>query len=205
MSGDARSADDVSYEIGMCYIPIIGSPATNPAEDQVFAALYTHRTQIADAATRFNVSRVAIAGAIAWEMLENVRSGGFRSIGWGKVHTFSTKPWDDPIAKEVEDRGYLPQQTFEERKRILATPEGAIVYIGAIMGAIADAAETRHGGSIRMKPEILANVFQSMDLQDWEKHLDRKPKDSDFSGGNPMDVWLVANRDFLEQAVGKDQ
>jgi hypothetical protein len=198
--------NDVSFEIGMCYIPIVGAPGATDAEQQVYAALFAHRTQITAAAAKFDVSRVAIAGAIAWEMLENVRPSGWRSVGWGKVHTFNFPAfWDDPIAKEVEDRGYLPKRTSAEREALLARPESAIVYIAAIMAAIADAAEARHGASIRMNPEVLTNVYQSKDLDDWERHLDRKAPGSGFSGGNPMDKWVIANRSFLEAAVGKDE
>lgn len=204
MAGSAMGFDGVSYEIGMCYLPIMGSPARNAAEEQVYAALHAHRDQIAAAGRRYRVSRIAVAGAIAWEMLENVRSGGWRSVGWGKVHTFNFAFWDDPIAKEVEDRGYLPKQSRAERERLLRQPDSAILYIAAIMGAVADAAERIHGGNIRMDAEILTNVYQSMDLDDWEGHLGRKAKGAGFGGGNAMDRWVVERRDFLEHAVGTD-
>ena len=67
-----------------------------------------------------------------------------------------------------------------------ATPSGTIRYIAAIMAAIAETAGNHGFRDIRDDPEILTNVYQSMDLNDWEEHLKKKPKGSDFTGGNKM-------------------
>src|SRR4051812_24709367 len=85
----AVQADEVSFEIGASYKPVLSGLSLTPAEEQVFACLHAHRADIVEAEQRFQVSRVAIAGAIAWEMLENARTGSARSVGFGKVHLWN--------------------------------------------------------------------------------------------------------------------
>jgi hypothetical protein len=221
--------EDVSYEIRSSYAPV---PTTlvglNPAELQVLAWLRAHSHLIAEAEQRYRVDRRAIAGAIAWEMLENVvRNPRFKiSVGEGKVHTYygnrstlwgSAKsvvtqarirlpfgdPGDDTSAKEVEDLGYLPPQSFDNRVRILSATEGAITYIAAIMAAVADLA-ARHGfDDVRSNPVILTNVYQGRTLRTWEEALKAKTPGSVFSGGNPMDIWVAAHIAFIEDGVGR--
>lgn len=89
MSDNPRGPEDVSFEIGASYIPIINSPAQNAAEGQVFACLFAHRREIIAAEKKFGVTRIAIAGVIAWEMLENVRKWSPRSAGFGKIHLYN--------------------------------------------------------------------------------------------------------------------
>lgn len=200
-----RGPEDVSFEVGASYIPIINAPTNDDAEAQVFACLYAHRREIVDAEKTFGVTRIAIAGAIAWEMLENVRKWSPRSVGYGKVHLYNyhfSSSWYNTAAKQAEDRGYLAAQSKEKRELLLATPEGAIKYIAAIMAAIADIAGRLGARDIRFDPEILTNVYQSMDLNDWEAHLLAKPKGTKLAGGNKMDRWVMAHLDFLTGAVG---
>lgn len=221
--------EDVSYEIRSSYAPV---PTTlvglNPAELQVLSWLRAHAHLIVEAEQRFRVDRRAIAGAIAWEMLENVvHHPRFKiSVGEGKVHTYygnrSTlwgnaksivtqmrirlpygDPGNDTSAKEVEDFGYLPPQTFDNRVAILSTTTGAITYIAAIMAAVADLAAQHGFDDVRSNPVILTNVYQGRTLLDWDAALKTKPRGTSFSGGNPMDVWVSAHIAFLEDGVGR--
>ncbi|MCR5882465.1 hypothetical protein LRS03_06145 [Rhizobacter sp. J219] len=218
--------EDVSYEIRSSYAPV---PTTlvglNPAELQVLAWLRAHQHLIADAEQRFRVDRRAIAGAIAWEMLENViRDPKTKlSVGEGKVHTYYGNrrapvktAWSlirlklpigdagvDTSAKEVEEYGYLPPQSFENRVAILSTTQGAITYIAAIMAAIADLAAQHGFDDVRSNPVILANVYQGRTLRTWDAALKAKVPGSSFGGGNPMDIWVAAHIAFLEDGVGR--
>lgn len=220
--------EHVSYEIRSSYAPVPTSlVGLNPAELQVLAWLRAHAHLIVEAEQHFRVDRRAIAGAIAWEMLENVvlRPKLKISVGEGKVHTYfgnSHKPvksaWvqfkmrlpfgdpgDDTSAKEVEDFGYVPKQSFEGRLRVLATTEGAITYIAAIMAATADLAAQHGFDDVRSNPVILTNVYQGRTLLTWDAALKAKVPGSSFAGGNPMDIWVAAHLAFLEDGVGRPQ
>jgi hypothetical protein len=99
--GPTRAAEDVSPEIGGSYFPVPTSLCLDPAQMQVLAALRSRRANILAAEQTFGIDRRAIAGAIAWEMLENPPDmkrklgakvdplGIPRSVGWGKVHLFN--------------------------------------------------------------------------------------------------------------------
>lgn len=200
-----RGPEDVSFEIGASYIPVPNALGLDDAEEQVFACLHANRREIIDAELAFGVTRVAIAGAIAWEMLENVRRWSPRSVGFGKVHLYNyhlTRSWFDTAAKQAEDQRFIPAQSDKDRQLLLATPAGAIRYIAAIMAAIADIAGREGFDDIRFDPEILTNVYQSMDLKDWEAHVRKKAKGTKFTGGNKMDRWVMSHLLFLTSAVG---
>lgn len=208
MGSTGGNVSDVSFEIGASYVPMDGGiPGLSDAEKQVFACLHAHRANIVDAESDFGVSRLAIAGAIAWEMLENPRKCSPRSAGFGKVHLynyrFSVNPIDpNTAAKQAEDTGYLPVKTYDERKLLLSMPPSAIRYIAALMAAIADLAGRYGFDDIRDDPEILTNVYQSKDLKEWEDHLKTKPPGTAFAGGNKMDIWVKGHLKFLTAAVG---
>jgi hypothetical protein len=183
-----------------------------PAQSQVLSWLQFNRSLILDAEKRWNVDRRAIAGVIAWEALENVLNSTFRfdgigrSSGPGKVHYSTERLWGegDPVSKQVETAGYLPPLTMDARRTRLATPAGALDYIGAILSAFADiAATSKHKFKMRCLPDILANVYQSEDLNSWKTHLSTKPIGAPFVPGNDMAVWLAAKMDYVEAAVGK--
>jgi hypothetical protein len=220
--------EDVSYEIRASYAPVPTSlVGLNPAELQVLGWLRAHRGEIVEAEQRFRIDRRAIAGAIAWEMLENVVHNPKLdlSVGVGKVHTFyanknsikgsidtmwaSTKGFftgdrgEDSLAKEIEEFGYLPPQSFASRKALLTSSKGAITYIAAIMSAFADLAAQHKFDDIRCDPVILTNAYQGRTLESWQAWLKVKPKGTSFSGGNPMDVWVAAHIAFLEDGVGR--
>jgi hypothetical protein len=220
--------EDVSYEIRASYAPVPTSlVGLNPAELQVLGWLRAHRGEIVEAEQRFRIDRRAVAGAIAWEMLENVVHNPKLdlSVGVGKVHTFyanknsvkgsidtmwaSTKGFftgdrgEDSLAKEIEEFGYLPPQSFASRKALLTSSKGAITYIAAIMSAFADLAAQHKFDDIRCDPVILTNAYQGRTLDSWQAWLKVKPKGTSFSGGNPMDVWVAAHIAFLEDGVGR--
>lgn len=184
-----------------------------PEAMRVLAWLRQYQEKIANAERRFEVDRRAIAGAIAWEAIENrhLKNRSFlrTSVGKGKVHVrhfshgmpsiFSEGEF---VAKQVEDRGYLPKPTSSaDRMATLATNEGAITYIAAIMRAGADTA-AKYGFDIYCDPPLLTQFYQSNDLDTWEAHLKSKPKGSPLVAAETMAVWVQANLDYLEDGVG---
>jgi hypothetical protein len=216
--------EDVSIEIGACFIPVpTRLHGLTPAEMQVLAWLRANRPEIVKAEQTFRVDRRAIAGAIAWEMLKNVKTQRALWVGPGKVHiwdydkhnwaaslaTLAYNSWilGDPgkgtLAEEVEERGYLPKRTYGARFRILGTSQGAITYIAAAMAAFADIAAARTSQDLRSNPEILTNAYQSKTLTTWDAAVAKKPPGSSFTGGNPMDIWVHSHKAFLEDGVGK--
>lgn len=198
---------EVSFELQDAQLPKGGKPA-DLAEDEarVQEWLREHAPLITAAEAKFRVDRRAIAGAIAWEALRNVRSWSLRAVGPGKVH------YDELIkksaAQEVEEAGYLPNRQPNRRAEVLATPAGAVVYIGAIMAAFADEAEKPHSGGwqgedIRLRPEILTNAYQAETPSSWREHLEQKKPGQALQPGNEMALWVTAHLKFLEGAVGK--
>lgn len=203
---------DWSLEARACYVPVKNSLHLTPTEDQAFAPLIAHRKSIVEAEKRFRVTRLAVAGAIAWELIENPRNTSVRAVGLGKVHHNSGRIGgylgvadDDTAAAQAEARGYLPQLAYTERKLKLGTASGAIEYIAAIMRGIADAAYNAGFPSIYDDPVILTNVYHGKTLSDWDEHLAKKAKGSKFAGGNPMDIWVGDHLPFLIAAVGRSQ
>lgn len=226
MGGKKRSTlptsgpHDVSFEIGASFIPAQTEiEGLNDAEKQVLGWLRKYKGDIAEAEKSFRVDRRAVAGAIAWEMLENVRSWSPRSVGPGKVHLYNYSAKGaalglilsnplltldyDTVATQTEERGYLPRQSDSDRRRILATPAGAISYIAGIMAAIADIAAQYGHGDIRQDPVILTNVYQSKTLNTWDAHVRSRKRGGAFVGGNPMDIWVASHLPFLEDGVGR--
>lgn len=219
MSGGGAGYDDLSFEMdGAPYesVPTSLVGLTIP-QMRVLAALRQLKPDIVSAEQKWRVDRRAIAGAIAWEALNNWEiaghklTHGVRAVGLAKVHVYDSKipladvfnASPDTVAKQVEDAGYLPKQTLEDRKRLLADPLGAITYIAAILRAFADIAAP-YGFTIGKDPVILTNLFQGKDLPKWRASLDDKKKRgiTTLSGGNTMDIWVGKNLPFLEDAVG---
>lgn len=169
--------------------------------------LRKYKSKIAQAERVFRIDRRAIAGAIAWEALENPVFIGFRFVGPGKVHVrkdYLGEANDDTVAKQVEDAGYLKKVSQEKREEYLRTPEGAIIYIAAIMKAGGDIAWLEHGSDIYKDPCVLTSFYQSKDLKTWQKHLkDKKAKgEQTFVCSDSMSRWVLGHRNFLELAVG---
>lgn len=181
-------------------------PNLTPAENHVLAWLQKYRGDLEDAEVRFTVDRRGMAGAIAWEALFDPRSSSRRSTGPAKVHLWEF--FKTPLAEEVEQAGVVPTRSTSERRKILATPNGSITYIAAIMKGFADIARD-HGYSIDCDPSMLANCYNSWNLANWKTHLARKEEARDpksarapLALGSPMGFWVQANLNYLEEGVG---
>ncbi|MFK4267191.1 hypothetical protein [Streptomyces milbemycinicus] len=205
---------DLSYELWFAgYLPY---PSVDPdgskysrEQDAVLSWVELHRDIILREARRRNIDPKAIVAAIAWEGIVNNWQPfpspippnvpaplGRHAIGPGKVHI------DTSVVKQIEERRYLPHRGLFEREAILATPEGSIEYIAAIMGAMADVTDREgHHGSIRHRPEILSDLFQGRDLKNWEERLGKKPPHEAFKPGNDMGKWTAQNGSFLNDAL----
>lgn len=192
----------ISYELRhappMCVTTTLSTLTLD--EMQVLAWLVVHRAEIVAAAARFKVDRRAIAGAIAWEALENcapVAIGATRraagiTVGPGKLHMVEVQVWavagsglmlpyltdKDGLTwpKGVEDAGLMPAQTFSKRCVIAETDEGAIEYVAAAMALIATIHE-RAGSPgfsdppMRRNPALLTNIYNSKGPATWEARV----------------------------------
>lgn len=178
---------------------------------RVLAWLRGVRPQIIAAEKRFNIDRRAIAGAIAWEALENSHAAFPLWPGPGKVHsvgyysgTHIPAIIGGPLssAESVEKMGYLKKQSFFGRIGTLKTPTGAIFYIAAIMRMGADLAENR-GFIINDKPDLLTEFYQAWTPAKWSADLASKPGPPRKLGApDRMAIWVKSHLDFLEEAVG---
>lgn len=219
MTGGGKGDEDLSFEMDGTPFESVATSLVGLTAPQmrVLAALRELKQAIVDAERKWRVDRRAIAGAIAWEALNNWGifgfkfPGGVRAVGLGKIHVYNSKvplkttegADENTVAKQVEDAGYLPAQTLEDRKRKLADPVEAITYIAAIMRAFIEIA-AEYGFTIGRNTVILANLFQGKDLPKWRESLEEKKKTgtTTLKGGNTMDIWIGANLVFLEDAVG---
>jgi hypothetical protein len=188
---------------------------------RVLAWLMEQKALIIAAEDRFHVDRRAIAGAIAWEALMNVRgtlAGTFgRFVGAAKPHVSESFIFggQNTLVKQVEDADWLPpderiaKQTLENRVKLLKTPSGAIAYLGAAMNAAARMTEKAGFPSIRKRPEVLTFFWQKKDLKSWAELLKKKPKGEDFKAGpdpkTDMDRWVLQKLDYLEDGVGEPE
>jgi Domain of unknown function (DUF4157) len=141
----------------------------------VLAWLQKYKGEIAASATKFNIDRRAVAGAIAWEATEQVKSSSLRGVGPGKPHAWELRGKKSAV-EEVEDLGKMPrihdpawehlredeQEVLAGDKRIelLKSVPTAIDYISAIMGAIADISEG-FSLNVRNDPGVLATVTRA--------------------------------------------
>lgn len=218
--------DEVSYELSdaprVCVQTSLDEISL--AQMRVLAWLRQHRGEIIDAEQKFKVDRRAIAGAIAWEALMNVRGTLTqvmgRGTGAGKAHLRRDKfPWElffertnTTLVEQVEDADWLPAEqqlpklSRLDRQKMLETPAGAITYMAAAMNAASSLAGHAGFPSIRQRPEVLTYFWQKKDLITWQRHLNTKPKGTDFEPGpdpaEDMDRWVSKNLRYLEDAVG---
>jgi hypothetical protein len=151
------------------------APLASTRMDRVILWLRRHKAAILDQANQWHITPTAIAGAIAWEAWFNVQltapTIGDNPKGPGKVH------WDsDSAAAQVEQMGYLPGVSDQQRQTLTLTDNRAIEYIAAIMAAYADdynaAAreyDTRHKPAnptplnvFRDDPAILATFYNGI-------------------------------------------
>ena len=196
----------VRYPWTSVSVELKNPPAGETSELRVATWLADHKALIVAAEKRWRVDRRAIAGAIAWEALENVRSTdaipGTRFSGPGKVHYRSNHFSEGvPVAKEVEDRGALPKRTQEARRQRLAKPDGAVEYIGAIMRAFAD--EGRKAGyDLYRDPAMLTTFYNAWDLAGVKGLFEKKKHPAPLSPNEEMGTWVRDHLAYLEGAVG---
>jgi hypothetical protein len=188
-------------------------PHTDNPRNSVWFWLADHARTINRVAAKRNVDARAIAGAIAWEALENPYPGELTWIGrdpiLGKMHL----PKNDNDAQAntnwifaTEARGYIDRRRAHERKRLLESDdEVAIEYIGAIMALIADEAH-EYGIEVRRMPGVLTWAYHGSDPQKWRKLLWDKRRDS-LRGvemllpTDAMGWWVNQNLPYLESAL----
>lgn len=174
------------------------------AEEKVKNWMKDNIALIDAAESKWSIDRRAIAGAIAWEALENPLNISLRAVGLGKVHVKENRFSEgNPVSKQVEDRGYLPKQSLDDRRDLLRTPAGAIDYIGAIMKAFADTAATA-GYNVKCQPAILCTFYNGFDLPKAEALFKTKKYPTPLSPSpDMMGHWVDTNIPYLEDCVGK--
>ncbi|MDX2151114.1 MAG: hypothetical protein SFV54_10285 [Bryobacteraceae bacterium] len=181
-------------------------------EMRVLAWLQARASLIIRMDALYNVDRRAVAGAIAWEALQNIKGAFGVWPGPGKVHALATKkifgvsvpnPFGKSVAEEVEELGYVRRQSgIKARYKALKDTETSVAYIAAIMRAAADVAE-QNGFVMNNNPVALTEFYQGWDLDRWRSHMSRKKRGSTFEGPDAMPRWVSQNLDYLEDAVGK--
>lgn len=167
----------------------------------IMAWLSSRRPLFASAEARYGVDRRAIAGMIAAEALTDVRPYWFlmrRSSGPGKVHykEFWTSE-GDPVAKEAERLGLLPKRSMEQRREILATDEGAVQYVAAILDGFVIVSRDP---KLRCDLGALGTLYSGWDYRDVRSGEFVLPtKDWQF---NTIGHWVKAHEAELASAVG---
>lgn len=215
----------ISYELRHAPAMCVTTSLSTLSEDemQVLAWLVVNRTAIVAAAARFKVDRRAIAGAIAFEALENAvgsikgsaRKAAGITVGPGKLHMVEVKwrfvPNSAPMLypslddgdgltwpKDVEDADLMPAQTFGDRCAIAATDEGAIQYVAAAMDLIATTYESAGSPGIctppiRHNPVILTSVYNSKGPKSWSAWVKSKIAPGHKLGGGNLMDIWVAS------------
>ncbi len=181
-------------------------PKTSSPEAAVKYWLQLHAAEIAASEKQWNVDRRAIAGAIAWEALQNPHSVSWRASGPGKPHAFG---WSGPPqwTEVVEILHPERFQRFTDSYRLerLKNPAVAIDYIGAIMDTIAQMAE-HYRWQIRNNPALLTYAYQARNVRSWQYTLLTKATSDIFvlprGGESRMGAWVDQNLLYLEGAVG---
>ncbi|MDF2736388.1 MAG: hypothetical protein K0S93_244 [Nitrososphaeraceae archaeon] len=195
------SQDPRKYPHFLCYY-------LSDEQKFVFYWLNINKDKIIEVAKKRGIDPVAIAGAIAWEALENVKDSSPGEIvnrwaGPGKVHwkNFWWQIDATTTAEDTENFGYLPTKTEEERRKILSTVSGSIEYIGAIMKANADAIAVG-GYNINYDPPLLTLFYNAWDLEDIIELGQSKKYPAKLSiEGNPMANWVKKSIEYLKTAL----
>jgi len=185
---------------------LLDAPLAETPTERVRLWLEKYKNEIIAAEKKFSIDRRVIAGAIAWEALENPIVGSTSIWGPGKVHSINTRnPLKSSNAQLVEEWGILPKRNVLQRHEILKDPRWAIKYIAAITNELAKITESFPGRNVRNKPEILATLYNAWDFDDWRERLSKKPpsKKMKFNEGY-MGEWMSypENLRYLESAVG---
>ncbi|WP_346173770.1 hypothetical protein [Streptomyces cuspidosporus] len=186
----------------------------------VLSWIELHKDIILREARKWDIDPRGIIAAISWEALKNVHNRrrpiavnipptvpkfGLHSVGPGKVHLLSSLITDLEGGKYGN---YVPATGLDERKQILASSEGSIKYIAAIMAAYSKVTDDSGHRPIRKDPVMLTQVFHGGGVQEnpgkWREHLNSVPKDYQYAPGNDMAVWARQNMRFLDDALAAD-
>ncbi len=168
----AENSASVSWELR-------DAPNAETTEQRVFLWLQKHHDLIVQAETRLQVDRRAIAGVIAWEALENLRTesefqqlhsrGSRAAPGPGKVHYKQGHFLEgDPASRQIEGtslyRQDISRKSPDERFEYLSTIPGAVEYIGEMFHAYSTHFERAGYLGIRWHPEILGTLHQGASI-----------------------------------------
>ncbi len=195
------------------------APSAVTREERVRLWLRSYADLIRRTGAEFNIDPVAIAGAIAWEALQNVNWFSARGAGPGKVHVFEFFGRADAELVEGTYRygHFLPRLSLLDRIATVRQPEGAIRYIAAIMNAYATEAETAPSGrNIRQRPGILASYYVGegqivpgdrsagvIRLENAAEGFRRRfMNPQELRPGTSMGQWVAHNEDYLKAALG---
>lgn len=164
--------------------------------------LSLHKGDFAEAERRHSVSRIAIAGIIAWEALVNPQVASYKAVGPGKMH-LQGEPgqlsWPDVIEGT---RRMKPLFSLPWRRVEMAKPDVAINYIAAALDVIAEIAE-RAGWNVRNNPEILGQVYHGWTAEQWQAAMKAKAPGAPFLIKPGMiGKWTQDHSRYLESAVG---
>jgi hypothetical protein len=188
-----QNAAPLSYELQDT------APLAATRADRVQLWLESYAGEIKAAASARKIDSTAVAGAIAWEALVNVHPPGLIVLGPGKVHPFAF--FGETDAQLVEQMGYMPKLTLEERIIALQNPDTAIKYIAAIMGAYADQAQ-KAGYNIRNQPAILATYYNGAGVNLLTVATKLKQKyPTPLQPGPTMGLWVANHLTYLTDAL----
>ena len=181
------------------------APPPDPEPGKAVAFwLKNHALEIAEAERKFNVSRIAIAGVIAWEALVNPQLGTVKSAGPGKMH-LKAEPGEKTWPEAIENAGKMPKLSLDERFKQFRTSRTAVFYIAAAFDLMAEEAENS-GWNIRGSPELLGQLYHAWTYDQWSAYIKQKSKTDKFAlPPGAMGDWIGANRQYLEEAVGKSK
>jgi hypothetical protein len=194
-------------------VELADAPPANTAEGRVLFWLLRNIDGILATERKFSIDRRAIAGAIAWEALQNpwpgtagdlgVSSGLALFSGPGKVHYKEFRLQEGlPSAVEVELLGRLPRQSMETRRQILATAPGALLYIGTIMREFANIA-ARVGYFLDCDPPMLTTFYNAWSIAQATRFFgDGRKAPTPLTPGPDMGSWVQAKLARIETMVG---
>ncbi len=185
------------------------APIANTRMDRVELWLRNNRSLINAEAKSRNIAPEAIAGIIAWEALNNVKPApDMPSYGVGKVHAFELS--GESLAVAVERLGYVPNLFLLQRIEKLKTVAGSIKYIGGILDAFSDIAESVGSqAKLRTRAEILATLYQGISrnnvpvrLNNAADYFKEKVRTGEsYSPNAEMGTWVSKNIAFLKRAL----
>jgi hypothetical protein len=158
------------------------------------------REEIKVLASLYNISADAIAGVILWDGAEDPYRRWLLRLGPGRVHPCEVgRKSDAKRAEEAELAPFTPRGPVS-RLRILRRPEGALLYIAAILAYHAENYETIAGVDIRRDPAILCTLYQggASDLRA-ARLARRRARDPGALPivGDEMGPWVEAHRGFI--------